>query len=202
MKKQQKLVVGVASIVIAVVAVRADAQNMVVNGTFNGDISNWTDGVGQGSFIFDPLNYVGPGGSGSGLMTVTSTGSMWTGNATQCITGVSDIEVYDWGARVYIPSGHSTTGDAYIQLVWYASTDCSGTYLAAAPFTNQIPHTMTDVWAPTRQDDQTPPATAQSARIVLSLSKDSAAQPLSAHFDGVFFGPDPIPVELQGFTVD
>ena len=202
MKYLKSVICFVSLTVALLIAPQADAQNMVVNGNFDGDTSNWTDGVSQGTFVFDPLNYSGPAGSGSGLMTITSTGPMWTGNATQCITGVSDAGVYDWGARVYIPSGHSTTGEVYLQLVWYSSTDCSGTFLASAPYTNLVLQTTTDVWTPTRQDDQMPPAGAQSALLLLSVSKTSAAQPLSAHFDGVFFGLDPIPVELQSFVIE
>lgn len=203
MDYKQGVVVFVALVATISVVHQVEAQNMVVNPTFDGDLSGWTDATGEGTFVFDPLNYAGPAGSGSGLIEVTSTSPMYTSLAGQCVSGVSDVESYDWGARVFIPSGQGTTGSVYIQLVWYSTTDCSGTYLTYEPFTNVIPHTVTDVWTPTRLDDRTPPTGAQSARISLSVTKTAAtAIPFRAHFDGVFFGLDPIPVELQSWTVE
>lgn len=202
MKSEKSHVVPLVLSVICLIAPHVGAQNLVLNGTFEGDSSNWTDSVVEGTFVFDSLDYVGGAGSGSGLTTITSTGAMWTGNAIQCIPGISDANLYDWGARVLIPSGHSTTGYAYIQLVWYSTAACSGAPLATGTATNLVPATTTDTWVSTRIDSQAPPAGAQSAIILLSVAKTSVAQPLSAHFDGVFFGVGPIPVELQSFMVE
>jgi len=188
--------------VICLIAPHAGAQNLVVNGNFDGDISNWTDGVGEGTFVFDVLDNVGAPGSGSGLMSITSTGPLWTGIAIQCLPGVSDANLYDWGARAFIPSGQAATGNVFVQLVWYSTLACTGSPLASGTQTNLVPHTTTDTWVTTRIDAQAPPAGAQSAIIALSVSKTSTTQPLNAHFDGVFFGVGPIPVELQTFTVE
>lgn len=202
MKYEKTYVASVVLGAVVLIASHAGAQNLVVNGDFDSDVSSWTDTVVEGNFVFDALNDVGAASSGSGLMTITSTGTGWTGNAIQCIPAISDASIYDWGARVLIPSGHATTGEAYLQLVWYSTVACTGTPLATGTETNVVPHTMTDTWVTSRIDDQAPPAGAQSAIIVLTLSKTSAVQPLSAHFDGVFFGVDPIPVELQSFTIE
>jgi hypothetical protein len=178
-----RLIVLVFVLWWAVIGARPAHAQSVVNGDFNCSVIGWTY---YGDFSWNALNYTGTSGSGSARMEVTQGTTIYTDTANQCLGGVESSTPYRWRSWVYIPGCQTNPGDAYLQLVWYATEDCTGDAIASEPFTTVIDETMMTEWLPSDSGTRLSPEGAQSARLFLSVTRYDPGS-FKAHFDGVTF---------------
>ncbi len=185
----------VASLVVLLLtAVTPTAQTLpgdeVVNGSFDGStVVPWTTSFDASTLAFDSTDADGCGGSGSGLVTHNE-GQSATVWFSQCLTGITDAQVYDFGARVLFPAA-DPDGNAYVLVYWYPTADCSAPYSGAASSPWLLGSGVAGSWSDTVALTVAPDSQTQSALIRLALRRGSPSSgtPVLAHFDDVFFVP-------------
>ena len=167
------------------VAATADAQNLLTNGSFNGNLNGWTL-YGEGEITFDAgHDATGTPGSGSAKLLAPVGGGgteMW-----ECVS-VTGSTAYRAGAKILIPSGQATTGYVAVAVNWYAAPWCQ-TSLANI----QIAHVATTggAWVTGDTGFVTSPANAQGAQIYANTVNQSAAGAgmFQANFDDFYLIP-------------
>jgi hypothetical protein len=119
----------------------------------------------------------------------------------QCVAVPAAETAYDYGAwlRLTTASGFEP-GLPHVQVVWYASLDCSGTPIGNAPLATSA----SNEWARVAVPSAVAPATTRSAvfEILAGPSGDSGTA-VGMEIDSAFFGASgSVPVELQSFAVE
>ncbi len=192
MAKESSSVCGeLAALVLAATAATAQTVpgNMLTNGAFDGaTVSPWTTWFLTSSLTYDASDADGCSASGSGLVTHNE-GQFTTIWFDQCVSGVSDAELYDFGARLLFPAA-DPDGNGYVLVYWYSGTDCTGTFTASGtPWL--LGSEVTGTWTAAIAKALAPDPGTASARVRLSVRRTSpnSATPLTVHFDGVFFAP-------------
>lgn len=176
-------------------ALPAGAANQLVNPNFATDVTTgWTSG-------FWPRAWTGSEGAtglGAAQITATSAGAAIGGGAmTQCTTAVAGT-TYDFGARFKIDPASTQTGGGRIRVTWRQGASCTGT---ATTDPSNADSTAAAGWQSLTVDNVTAPAGTVSVQVELIQSVDGAGT-FQAFWDDVYFGPDPTPVELTGFTAE
>jgi hypothetical protein len=164
------------------IAPPAIAGNLLVNGTFDKDVSSWTwfsrfpNGTGTPSWSqFDandnPL-------SGSMLLRDSDFLFAQAFQQLQCVRVTAGSGVYEYGTKLRTGSAQ---GEAAIAILTYASTDCSGNYNGRSDRT--LRPSAPGVW---QKYDFTHPiiGNARSALIVLASAADTP--PFEVWFDDVY----------------
>ncbi len=159
-------------------------QNLVRNGSFDADTSEWSPEDTVVSLAWSPFDAGGSRSSGSALVVNASTGPQNGAGIVQCVTGLSGGTRYSWGGRVRMPAGQARTGTAYLGLRWYASPDCAGEPLEQP----RLETRNLDVWVPLSESDVAPEGT-RSAEYLAFPSKVEAGGQLEALYDELFLTP-------------
>lgn len=163
-------------------------QNLVSNPGFDTDITGWSTGE-TATVQWDCIDADGNPASGSALVTNLSTTANDATGARQYITGITGGEYYKIFADTLIPSGQSATGRANLLVQWYDQANCTGQVgLFSTPW---VTDSTPDVWLPTF-GTALAPASAQCARLRLTVWKDQDSGTLDAHFDNVGFAKDQV----------
>src|SRR5262245_61821835 len=102
------------------------AQNALTNPNFDSDVSGWTSDGAEATITHSTNDYQGSGTSGSAEITNASASGGNGLGMFQCLTGVVVGNSYDFGGRVFIPSGQLTTGPSYVKLAWLDGVCGSG----------------------------------------------------------------------------
>ena len=174
----------------------ANAQNAVVNGDFNADLTSWVANSAVSSFDA-AQNIAGSPGSGS-MLVINPIGNGNTVSMSQCINAAIAAGSYDFGGWILQPPGQSGSGAAGVAAVLHDAPGCSGNVVA---FLNAPILVPSNQWA-LRTATIMAPAGVASVRIDLRIDM-ATPPPLQAWYDGIRFGPSPTtPVELQSFEVD
>src|SRR5437667_10365859 len=97
----------------------AGAQNLILNGSFNTDVSSWTPytGLQSGTIEFSSLDAGGSAASGSAHVTNKSPDDNRNHALSQCRPATAGVS-YDLGAKALIPPGQ--TAGPYYLLVAFA----------------------------------------------------------------------------------
>ena len=159
------IAIGVAMMVASVAA----AQNLVVNGDFDNDVSGWTE-MSSILLSWDPTSdYQDSPESGSALIV---NADLWANSgAVQCINGIVAGEAYGLSAWLRAPTGQIGQGTGGVFVWWYVVPDCGGSQ-TAGPATAYI--TTSDSWVEVvAPSEQAPPGT-QSAIVYLNNAKTSS----------------------------
>jgi hypothetical protein len=99
------------------------AQQLIVNGDFDSDLSGWNVSVAPGT-TWSPFDYAGAS-SGSALFTNdVSTADTSITHLTQCVV-LAKPGRYDVFANGYLPAGQSS-GKLYVDTILYLGTECQG----------------------------------------------------------------------------
>lgn len=193
-------------LMLAMIAAPAVGQNLVVNGSFDSDVSSWsftTPGTFTHSNTLDADG--GAPASGSGELANTSPVAFGTSFAGQCITtGIVPGNAYDWGARIRFDTGNTQTasGRANVVVSFYDGASCSGNNLGSSTTANMTSST-TDVWQQNEVLAFVAPTGSMSAWLTLFTNKVEDTGTITVNFDNVVFGPAGIlPVELESFNVE
>ena len=161
-------------------AAPSHAQNLVVNGDFDANVSGWTPSPFN---VWDEADHEEAPDSGSLLIRNTVVNPQASVGAFQCVAVTPGIP-YDVGASFLIPSGQGSTGAAYLAIVWNSSPDCNGITATTGTVTEEV--TDLDVWQERSLRHLVAPAGSAGARIILWVFKANENGALSAHVDGVF----------------
>jgi hypothetical protein len=195
-----------ASILLALAAPAALAQNLVTNANFDTNVDYWSPGMfppfpPPGLIAWSPLDWAGNPNSGSALLTNDSSGPSTTSvRVSECIA-VPTTATYEFGAHIRIPGGQGTTGEASVVPVVWDLAGCFGFATTASYPGTTVTTATTDVWVPILIQGVL--LTQHGVQLSLRVTKNQAGGTLSAHFDFARFGlQGTTPVELHAFEIE
>ena len=165
----------------ATIAVAADGDNKLTNGSFEIDLTGWTP-LGDVVFEWNPMDADGSPSSGSGLVTNAA-----NYQSTRCVRQCSDVLEGDMEYRVRAmvnsPSGQTGLGWADIRLDVYPEPNCGGSPLwfeSSSPVYSTDPDQWLESWA-----TFTTAPNARSTLVDLCVNKNTASGTLAISFDNV-----------------
>ena len=180
---------------VTFLATPAAAQNLITNGDFATDISNWAFTT-PGTFTFDGgpvFDADSNPASGSGRVQNQSPVAFGTSFAAQCINSITGGTNYDFGAKIYFDSTTQTaTGRGNIVVGFFDGASCSGSNVGAFTTANVLSST-TNTWVAAEVLAVTAPVTAQSVQVNLFTNKIEDTGTLDVHFDNVHFAATTVP---------
>lgn len=176
------------------------AQDLIVNGHFNGDIDGWTL-IGFGTEAWDPLDWQANPSSGSiNIVNTRQAANQFTGSG-QCIP-LNPSGTYELGTHVRFPSGQLDTGFGGTFVAWYDNPNCVSPALSVSN-TPLIPSATTDTWIESFMAGLVAPPGTVAVGVGPGLIKTQPSGSLAALYDRVHFGPTgTTPVALRDFTVE
>jgi hypothetical protein len=172
------------------------AQNQVANPGFVSGLGSWTVLSHPGI----TNTYDATQGSGTpGALRVSTSGATTLNYVVvrQCLP-VTPGGVVDFGGKYRFESGHAVNLKGNASVAWFTDGGCTtgGLTGVSTNIINDIPNT----WLPIHANNVVVPAGRNSAYFLLVIGI-SAGEGV-AWFDDVYFGPDPLPVELMSFGVE
>ena len=180
-----KVSIGLAVVVLLIAANPcAEAQNLIVNGNFDSDVSGWTPLGASLSAEWDPSDYAGSPSSGSLLGTNDSPTSANL-SVVSCVDSISGGQPYQYTGWIKTPSGQTVTGLFRLYWYWYPLASCAGaqTLAASTPYM-----TSADDWIYVSTDSEIAPPGTMSAWLVLGIYKTSAVPgTFQVYYDGLDF---------------
>ncbi len=172
---------GLAATFSLTVAPGSVGPNLVVNSSFDRDLSGWsTDMVATHSAVWASLDASGSSSSGSMRLVnqeATSSGAI---PAWQCIP-VAEGATYSVGASVYIPQGQIAGDWVAIEVIWSTDDSCQH-WTTGAEATLNSP----GVWTVVTQE-LTAPAGTRSALFSPEINKTEAGGNFQAFVDEAYF---------------
>jgi hypothetical protein len=187
-----------SAIIVAILAFAAEshAADLVVNGSFDSDLSGWTaSGAG---ISFDATN----GAPDAGSVHIVAANPATSTTLTQCIdiTPTGNVDL------LASAQPHSATGGAtaVIRIAAYNATTCSGIQLGTfggAAVSTEIG--TNGIWTRYGFLVGSLPAATRSIAMQLIVSTPNAGDAIDISWDHIQFGDSgTLPVELQSFEVD
>jgi hypothetical protein len=179
--------------VLLSLAARATAQVHVVNGDFATDLSGWTFEDTNGTAEWTPLDAQDAPDSGSAQITLTPVCTPLPGGGYTCSGGrgmrqcvaVRGGSQYRIGMSVFVPSGQSTEGVAFLFYEWSGGETCDDVPLlwGSLGVTSQVK----DAWQEVARRVYAPPG-ARHLRVTLvpSRNEEYLEGSFTADFDDVF----------------
>jgi hypothetical protein len=181
-----------SSILLQFAAVPLEAANLLQNPNFNGSLASWVAPYAT----YDATRSATADGTGSALAGFTLPSNAAYGNANgveQCVDGIVPGTSYDFGGKVFIPSGQvglGGGGSVYIQ--WYGSAGCTGTLTGNTNTAIALaPPSSTNVWYPLLASATAPAGT--SSVLVIGEIQNNAGDgaTFSVSFDELFLQTTP-----------
>ena len=159
------------------------AENLVRNGTFDTDVSQWIVDAPAAQAGWYGADASGYALSGSALVSNVSTGPSNGAGISQCIATPAVVAgaTYTYGGRVRTASGQARTGRTFLGLRWYTTPDCSGQSDDQVGVETRV----LDVWISLSQVS-TAPAGTRSVEFAAFPSKVEAGGILQSAFDDLF----------------
>jgi hypothetical protein len=184
-----RIVVIVSQLLIILAVVPAAGQELITNGDFDTDLSNWfhTPETLGSSIAWDPMDVDGFATSGSARVGLDPAAAGNSFSMNQCVE-VSEALLYEVGAWVFLPST-APLGETFVRVQWYDAPACDGNFLGSTDITT---FEIVDVWLDVSDVDIAPLTGAQSARLFLTMIEDgSSSDHHVAYWDDVHFVPEP-----------
>lgn len=209
---------GLVAGVLLGLALPAAAQNLLANGDFNGALGSWSnfgsavpaDGTRSYAPFPDDAGAVAGSGSAQLQLGAAATFGVQIG-LSQCVPVIAS-QAYNYGARVKLPTGQSTSqARALVDVVFFSDGACTtaqnlgeqqglvvGTaYALDDTIWRGIPGTV-----PTTAGSVVSPPGAGSVQFRILIERAGGAQAATARFDRAFFGVNLTPVQLQSYSVE
>ncbi|NOZ93504.1 MAG: hypothetical protein GXP47_02040 [Acidobacteria bacterium] len=176
---------AVAAIVLVLAAVPAVAQNLVVNGTFDHDISGWTTQDPSVKMLYrSDLGNTLAGGSGPGAMEVQHLAWNGGGSGPLQLIPVTAGNTYTVSGAVFVPDSTDNLIDyALITLTWYDEANFVLDRQEVAATSER------GVWNAGSDDLVAPPGTAKAEvrAVVFTRNAENETRPSVAYFDDIAF---------------
>jgi hypothetical protein len=179
---RQPLLHCFGALLFAMLPALAAAENLIVNGTFDSDLSGWQN-LGAGLVEWSPLDFPVDGDSGSALLgnNAAAAGTRLT-VLRQCLQVATPSHAYRLGAAGLHPSGQGG-GRLLFSYGFRSTPDCSG----GAFVLGGLFFAVTDVWNVQQAfviRDRPVPA-GSSIEFLVSIEKDAAGGLFLGHVDAV-----------------
>jgi hypothetical protein len=159
----------------------AGAQNLVLNGTFNTDLSSWSAfPQGTGTNTFATLDADGSAASGSAHVTNTTAAGSANSGLMQCRPATAGVS-YDMGAKARIPTGQ-TPATYYFLVAFYDNLTCSGSGIGSS----RADFTPSGSWQGQTITGVVAPAGTVRVHFLLLVFKLAGSPSLEAYFDDAF----------------
>jgi hypothetical protein len=152
-------------------------QNLVVNGNFDGDVLGWKIVRGDGTEVWDPLDFQNDPASGSMHLTNTGVEPNAFTVSGQCIELIPS-GTYEFGTDVRFPAG-SMPGAASVVVGWFGNPCCSGPPLAAGT-SPPVSSADSGVWVETFTPALSAPAGTVAVGVGVALLKLEGGSPQDA----------------------
>lgn len=183
-----------------VFAMRVHASDIVVNGSFDADLSSWVpNGASGGSVTYDGAD----GAPTAGSAHLFEPDPTATAVLTQCIAFAPTGPVDLFGStRTLSASGSAFT---VLDATLYGTANCTGTSLSVlnAAVIGTEPGTGGTTWTRWGFQNATPAAGTLGVLIGVHAAAVQVGDSLDILWDHVQFGPSgTLPVELQSFVVE
>lgn len=160
------------------------SSDLLHNPNFDSAISSWTAlPATPGVVHFDPADSDGWTVSGSALMEFVSGTPVY--GLSQCVE-VEDTSNYVFGGRVLTDSPSANDPDAFGQVQYYSSTNCTTGALGAEVLGLAISGDTGGTWSDLTPAPHSPPAGARSAYVSF-LAVAGAAPTFATSFDTLYF---------------
>ena len=162
-------------------AATAAAQNLLTNGSFDGNMIGWA--FGSNVSWDGTLDATGASGSGS-VKALALAGGGGYAAVYQCVAVAGSTD-YKAGGSVYIPAGQASSGHAYFAFTFYSDAGCS-TIASNTLYPEAV--TTTGTWVTRDTGFVTSPAEARSAVVFAGLSNHNGtgSPDFQANFDEIF----------------
>lgn len=176
-----------ASIVVA-------KTELITNGTFDTDVSNWYDTT-SGSISWSSSE--GHGATGAAYIQNTYSGGTYSAGGKQCVNLPTPVAgYYTVAGWIKVPSQSNNSAQGYIRFHFYSNTDCSNE-IGSDRDTSFV--SMGEDWTKVSKTGSTSYG-AQSVQVRL-LVKKSGAESAYAYFDDIsFFPSNANAVTVSAFT--
>jgi len=181
---RQRLLVSLAALFFLAPSA-ARAQNVVPNGDFATSVSGWSL-LGSGTVAFDPEDSHGTPGSGSALLTNTTSATGGFLTLSRCVDGFTARSAaaslrWKWG-----PAGDPTKLDLYIDVNGYPNAGCTGDGNSLGNVGIGGGTGSTKVWSDLIAFSQTSPTSNSSFRVNVEFRKNYAGGSAQVRIDDVF----------------
>ncbi len=164
-------------------------QNIVVNGEFATDLASWSVLTGAG--VWDPLDRNGSPTSGSARLTASDIFAVLRQTCMPVVPGTT----YDFGARVYLPSGQGSSGHSWVRVMW--DSDCDPSGIVGLHQTSDF--AALDTWQAVEFSQAAAPIDATFAHIDVAVIRVSGT--FFGHVDGAFLRPsEPTPIVVTSLA--
>jgi hypothetical protein len=176
-------------------AVPCAAQNLVVNPGFITDLSGWTVLVNP---AFIATHDTSQSYNTPGSLKVATPGSTDQNYVAvrQCVP-VAPGQVVDYGGLYRFESGHAANLKGFVSATWFTDAACT-TGATVGPSSNTV-NDIPDTWLPIHANNVVVPAGFNSALFLIVIGMTAGES--VGWFDDVYFGPDPLAVELLTFEI-
>ena len=149
------------------------------NGTFDSDVSGWSNFAD-----FDAGRGNPPGSNHVGPVPISNSGNSWS----DCML-VAPGDAFTLEAEVLFPTGENANAAAQLGILYYSDATCSSFLsLEVAP---GVSNSVQEVWLPTSAGSVVAPAGAQGARISLNVIA-GPTQTANANWDNVLLSTQPV----------
>ena len=143
------------------VAVSATPENLLTNGSFNGDLDGW----GTWSSVAYDATLDATGTSGSGSARTSASAGAVTDALAQCVA-IGGSTQYQVGGKASFTSGEATNVYAVFFLMFFSSADCSGDPTTSTYLSD---HGVSAASWATFEDNVTSPSGAQSVNVFVAV---------------------------------
>ena len=175
----------VAALVLFLQSGAAAAQNSLANANFDANVNGWPlEDPSTSSVAWDGTT--GSPGPGSARISNTHPGASQGTGIAQCGGAVTPLKLYNWGGRVFFPSGQGRSGSLGIGLRWWSLPGCTGSIVSTQP---RMSATAFNTWIPLSKTNELAPSGAVSVQFVAFPSKVEGGGELVGNFDSLFVGP-------------
>jgi len=160
--------------------------NLVVNPDLETSATAWSSTHAALAVGWSP-GFDSDGEACSGALAATlSTPTPLSTIAVQCIDGIIDSSLYDYGGDVLVALGEPADGQTTIWLYWFPGLGCSGALLGTATAAATVPPPF-DAWVRLSGSAIDPPAGAESVGFALVMIRTvGGGDSYSALFDDLF----------------
>lgn len=191
-------VVGLCFTMLGAAVPVVQAQNLLINPNFGGGtIAPWLPGATSATYDGTRSATADGTGSAAGTYTQAANTSGIANNMTQCVTTFQPGKQYNFGGKIYLPSGQAATGYSLFTIQFYTANDCAtGFIISPEPSTGTVATSSpTNTWIPVQGTVVAP--VAGSARFIVGIGNNNstnAPDTLQFNFDELFFQAAPAPI--------
>lgn len=159
----------------------AAAQNLLLNGSFDTDVSSWSQADPPfGTNAFSTLDANGSPASGSALVTNNSGVALRNPGLAQCRPAAAGV-FYDYGAKALVSQGQPAL-DVYVLVNFYSNPICSGSGIGSS----RVDFTPSGNWQGLAATAVQAPAGTIAVGLRLLVFKEDAGGTVTANFDDAF----------------